>query len=230
MHTNKEHCRFQWVSLQLDYIYTLHRSIIIQKRLGRLPQGLSHSYKDVFDQNLEDYKPEDCKRLDIALSLLLLPIRPENPSVLTKLIFWDNGEDDENGSSNEDNEDEIDEGDSDDGIIEEGTEDIETDDNNEDGVASVDDGPNDEETNEGTEFAQIAGHRIRNEESPTSRYYEIIRLCFNLVIFDSTTQMLRFAHTSAQDYLQNYNTRNKDLSECHARLADRYILILLNTF
>lgn len=59
--------------------------------------------------------------------------------------------------------------------------------------------------------------------------YEITRLCFDLVVYDSTSRDFRFAHTSVQDYLQTCNIRYKNLSQCHARVAARCISLLLHS-
>jgi len=52
-----------------------------------------------------------------------------------------------------------------------------------------------------------AGNAIEYVVEPTAqpefiqRQEDLINLCFNLVVFDSTTTVFRFAHTSVQEYL-----------------------------
>jgi len=91
--------------LQLDYLCTFRTSVDIRKRLGRLPKGLSKSYSEFYDRNFDKYDPEDRERLDIALSLLLLPLRPQDPDVFAKLVFWDNEDDSDASGSVVDAED-----------------------------------------------------------------------------------------------------------------------------
>ena len=59
--------------------------------------------------------------------------------------------------------------------------------------------------------------------------YEITRLCFDLVLYDSTSHEFRFAHTSMQDYLQTCNIRYISLSQIYAQVAARCISLLLHS-
>ena len=193
----------------------------VWKRLGRLPKGLSQSYNEIYEQSLEEYESEDRKRLDLVLSLLLTPYRPRSPEAFIRFVFWDGEEEDEE-----------------DGINHESISTLEKDTKDQTrGDSTLEDSEIDCECGEEEAFEdskssederKFARNRHRNSGSSTLPPSEITRLCFNLVIFDNTTQAFRFAHTSVQDYLQLYNPRYKNLSECHARLAERCILVLLH--
>ena len=80
--------------MQLDYLCTLRTAQDIRNRLGRLPRDLSHSYDEVVEQNAGKYEPEDRRRLELALSLLLVPRRPD-ARVLSQLVFWEDGDEDD---------------------------------------------------------------------------------------------------------------------------------------
>lgn len=85
--------RFRWVSVTLEYLCTLKTKRDIEDRLGRLPPGLLKSYGDLFRQRTEGLGEEHRRRLDLALSLLLLPRRPE-AHIFRWLIFLDDVEED----------------------------------------------------------------------------------------------------------------------------------------
>lgn len=202
----------------------MRTSADIRKRLGRLPKGLSKSYSEFYDRNFEKYDPEDCERLDIALSLLLLPMRPHDPDVFTKLVLWDNEDDSDASSSIEDAGDQTDKDNSVSSMIE---------DKSEGSKALIID--EEGEAVEGKAFAKerehtrLAERQSLDVEPHDASTYEIIRLCFDLVVYDSTSHEFRFAHTSVQDYLQTCNIRYKNLSQCYARVAARCISILLHS-
>lgn len=202
----------------------MRTSADIRKRLGRLPKGLSKSYSELFDRSFDKYDPEDCERLDIALSLLLLPMRPRNPDVFAKLVFWDNEDDSDTSSSIGDAGDQTDKDEIASTMIEdkfEGSEAPVTYGGGEaaEGGAFVKD----------REHTRLAERRSLDTEPYSASTYEIIRLCFDLVVYDTTSHEFRFAHTSVQDYLQTCNIRYKNLSQCYARVAARCISILLRS-
>lgn len=85
--------RFRWVSVTLEYLCTLKTKRDIEDRLGRLPPGLIHSYGDLFRQRTEALGEEHRRRLDLALSLLSLPRRPE-AHVFRWLLFLDDEDED----------------------------------------------------------------------------------------------------------------------------------------
>ena len=69
--------RSRWVSVTLEYLCTLKTRRDIEDRLERPPPGLIHNYGDLFRQRTEGLGDEHRRRLDLALSLLSLPRRPE---------------------------------------------------------------------------------------------------------------------------------------------------------
>lgn len=196
----------------------------IRKRLGRLPKDLSKSYSELYDRNFDEYDPEDRERLDIALSLLLLPSRPDDPNVFAKLVLWDNEDDSDASGSIRDAEDPTDQDDSASSMIEdncEGSEALGTYEEVEAAEAQA--------LAKDTENTRLAERPSLDVEPYSASTYEITRLCFDLVVYDSTSHEFRFAHTSVQDYLQTCNIRYKDLSQCHARVAARCISLLLHS-
>lgn len=84
--------RFRWVSLQLDYISTLHNEVDITSRLGRLPRKLSDSYEKIWATKTESYEAEDIERLDLALSLLLVRRTP-TPAAFARFVFGHDDDD-----------------------------------------------------------------------------------------------------------------------------------------
>ena len=85
--------RFRWVSVTLEYLCTLKTKRDIEGRLGRLPPDLINSYGDLFRQRTEGIGDEHRRRLDLALSLLLLPRRPE-AHIFKWLLFLDDEDED----------------------------------------------------------------------------------------------------------------------------------------
>lgn len=252
-------CRFRWVSLQLDYICTLRSSADVRKRLGRLPKSLNHIYSEVFNQNFADYEPEDRKRLDIALSLLLLPVRPEIPHEFVNLVLSEEVTESDSDSITDESGDDLDDSeetsDNDASDFSKKSEEEMVQSHESDGSHQL--GKNDS-GNEGNDHGQSSGdvssldpletrdntdresddslhsNVAIDDESDENDLYtrgnplfdEITRLCFNLVVYDSTLEVFRFAHTSVQDYLRKHNERYQDLSECYARLAERCLSLL----
>ena len=86
--------RFRWVSLQLDYLCTLHSETDVTSRLGRLPRKLSDSYAELWVQKTQPYEAEDMTRLGLALSLLLVPNKP-TPAVFARFVFGDDDDNDD---------------------------------------------------------------------------------------------------------------------------------------
>ena len=169
------------MSIQLEYLCTLKTKHDIENRLGQLPPKLSDMYGELFRRKTELYGPEQRRILDVALSSLLLPIRP-GAMVFAQMLFANEGDE----SSDED--------DSSSG-------------SDADGSAS---GPV-------NKARAVQGHEAVTE------------LCFNLVVFDSTGHVFRFAHTSVQDYLlmhDNGHYASQDLNS--SRVAQHFISLLLH--
>lgn len=74
----------------------------VRKRLGKLPKSLSNSYQELYDLNHAEYEPEERKRLNIALSLLLDAHRPSDPGIFTKFVLWVGEEDEDEYDTDED--------------------------------------------------------------------------------------------------------------------------------
>ena len=168
------------MSIQLEYLCTLKTKHDIEHRLGQLPPKLIDIYGELFRRRTELYGPEHRRILDVALSSLLLPVRPD-ATVFAQMLFANEGDE----SSEEDESS----GGSDADISVSGT------------VNS-------------TRFIQ--GPEV------------VIELCFNLVVFDSTSNVFRFAHTSVQDYIlqhENGYYASQDLN-C-SRVAEHCISLLL---
>lgn len=87
--------------MTLEYLCTLKTKKDIEGRLGRLPPGLINSYGDLFCQRTEGLGEEHRRRLDLALSLLLLPRRPE-AHIFKWLLFLDDEDDDRDAVLNAD--------------------------------------------------------------------------------------------------------------------------------
>ena len=219
--------------MQLDYICTLRKASDIRKRLGKLPNSLSNSYQELYDRKFEEYEPEERKRLEIALSLLLVSWRPADPRVFSKFVFWDNDgdEEDEEEGEDEDEEEEDDEGDGGDKDSVYGSdEDEETEiGNNSDSEVEL---AHLEDNKEAEHIQTLDDSDPRKDfyqQQGSRRYEDMTRLCFDLVVFDTAARVFRFAHTSVQDYLVNHNPTYQSHSDSHARLAKRCISILLHT-
>lgn len=65
-----------------------------------MPKELSESYAELYDRKVTEYDAEDRHRLEISLSLLLVPMRPTYHE-FTEFVFWD-GEDDGGRDSDDD--------------------------------------------------------------------------------------------------------------------------------
>ncbi len=74
------------MSIQLEYLCTLKTERDIENRLGQLPPKLIDIYGELFRRRTELYGPEHRRLLDLALSSLLLPIRP-NATVFAQMLF-----------------------------------------------------------------------------------------------------------------------------------------------
>lgn len=170
---------------------TLRTAGDIKRRLGRLPKSLSDSYDELYQKRTKSYELEERKRLEVALTLLLVQVRPTNAKEFTHLVHWD-----QEGEEFSENDDGTSTSDDDD------ISDWETDRKEEEGVGG---------------------------EGASWKYESITSLCFNLVVFDSTTGFFRFAHTSVQDYLLNRNPNFKTPSQNYARLAEHHLSRLLYT-
>lgn len=166
--------------MSLNYLETLGTKKDIEESLGKLPPDLANSYGELFRQKTASYAKHRRRRLDVALSFLLLPKQPP-AHIFLRMLYW---EDDE-----EDDEDD---------------EEITSSDAITDRVAPT----------ERPEF-------IQREE-------DLINLCFNFVVFDSTTTVFRFAHSSVQEYLLLHSDGYFSSEEVnHARVAEHCISIML---
>lgn len=186
-------------------------------------------------------------RLLLALSLLLLPNTP-TPAVFAGFVFGeDEGEDEEddgdgNGDDNdEDIDDDDDDEDEDDNAddededrTEDGDEDEDRDEDDDEDEDRNEDGDEDEDRDEDDEDDGDALSRS-NPGTPQDREVEqtdpsielVTKLCFGLVIFDATTNSLRFAHTSVQEYVVTRKDGYMPLSQSFARIAKRCMSILI---
>ena len=181
------------MSIQLEYLCTLKTKRDIENRLGQLPPKLIDMYGELFRRRTEPYGPEQRRILDVALSSLLLPIRP-SATVFARMLF-----------ANE--EDESNDGDDSSG----GNESSDKDDS-----AS------------GSEADSSASGPVNRARAVQGRE-AVTELCFNLVVFDSTSSVFRFAHTSVQDYLlmhENGYYASQDLNS--SRVAEHCISLLLH--
>ena len=153
----------------------------IENRIGHLPPKLIDIYGELFRRKTESYGPEHRRILDLALSSLLLPIRPD-AMVFAQMLF--------------------------------ALESDELSDNDESSDASDRDGS-----------AIGTLNRVQTLQGPEA----VIELCFNLVVFDSTSSVFRFAHTSVQDYLSRHEYGYYASQEMNsARMAEHCISLLLH--
>ena len=169
------------MSLQFEYLCTLKTKHDIENRLGQLPPKLIDTYGELFRRKTESYGPEHRRILDLALSSLLLPIRPD-ATIFAEMLF-----------------------------------------------ALEKDEPGDEdECSGGSETDRSASgtvNRAQTLQGPEA----VTELCFNLVVFDSTSSVFRFAHTSVQDYLSMHENGYYASPEMNsARMAEHCISLLLH--
>ena len=69
-----------------------------------------------------------------------------------------------------------------------------------------------------------------DDDKPSQGPEAFTQLCLNLVVFDSTTGVFRFAHSSVQEYLLEHVQGYYDSEDLnHARVAEHCISILLRT-
>ena len=169
------------MSIQLEYLCTLKTKHDIENRLGQLPPKLVDIYSQLFRRRTESYGHEHRRILDVALSSLLLPVRPD-ATVFAHMLFASEGDD----SSEED------------------------------------------ESSGGSEADMSASGTV-NRAQVIQRPEAVTELCFNLVVFDCTSNVFRFAHTSVQEYLLKHEDgyyASQDLN-C-SRLAEHCISLLLH--
>ena len=213
--------------MQLDYICTLQKASDIRKRLGKLPKSLSNSYQELYDRKFEEYEPEERKRLEVALSLLLVSRQPTSARVFSKFVFWDNDEADEDDETDEDEDDEANREDN--GSASSMDKEEETDiGHNSESKVDVED-PGNKTGEEHIQTLEDSDAYEEYERPDPQQYDSITRLCFDLVVFDRAARVFRFAHTSVQDYLISHNSTYQMSCDNHARLAKRCISILLHT-
>ena len=141
------------MSIQLEYLCTLKTKNDIENRLGQLPPKLIDIYGELFRRRTESYGPEHRRILDVALSSLLLPVRPD-ATVFAQMLF-----------------------------------------------ANERDESSEEDESSGGSDADLSANRTVNRAQVVQRPEAVTELCFNLVVFDSTSNVFRFAHTSVQEYL-----------------------------
>lgn len=169
------------MSIQLEYLCTLKTKHDIENRLGELPPKLVDIYGQLFRRRTESYGHEHRRILDLALSCLLLPIRPD-AAVFVQLLFANEGD----GSSEE------------------------------------------EESPDGSDADMTASGTVSRAQF-IQRPEAVTELCFNLVVFDSTGNVFRFAHTSVQDYiLKHENGYYASQALNCSRLAEHCIALLLH--
>ena len=169
------------MSIQLEYLCTLKTKHDIENRLGQLPPKLADVYGQLFRRRTESYGHEHRRILDVALSSLLLPIRP-NAAVFVQMLFANEG-----------------------------------------------DGSSEEEESSGGSDADMSASGTVSRAQVIQRPEAVTELCFNLVVFDSTSNVFRFAHTSVQDYIlkhENGYYASQDLN-C-SRVAEHCIYLLLH--
>ena len=168
------------MSIQLEYLCTLKTKHDIEDRLGQLPPKLIDIYGELFRRRTAPYGPEHRRILDLALSSLLLPIRPD-AMIFAEMLFALEG-----------------------------------------------DGPDDEDEISGSSDADGSANRIVNRAQTAHGPEAVTELCFNLVVFDSTSSVFRFAHASVQEYLLKHEDgyyASQDLN-C-SRVAEHCISLLL---
>ena len=91
------------------------------------------------------------------------------------------------------------------------------------------DGTDDEDESSGSSDADRSARGIVNRAQTVHGPEAVTELCFNLVVFDSTSNVFRFAHTSVQDYIlkhENGYYASQDLN-C-SRVAEHCISLLLH--
>ena len=197
--------RFRWVSIQLEYLCTLKTKRDIENRLGRLPPKLSDMYGELFRRKTELYGPEQRRILDVALSSLLLPIRP-GAMVFAQMLFaneWDESSDEDHGSCGDGSSDE-------------------------DDSSGGNESSDEDESSSGSDANRSASGPVKKARI-VQGHKVVTELCFNLVVFDSTSSVFRFAHTSVQDYLLMHDNgyyASHDLNS--SRVAQHYISLLLH--
>ena len=79
------------------------------------------------------------------------------------------------------------------------------------------------------DVSMIESQRKAQKDDIVQRYVEVTKLYFNLVVFDNATGVIRFAHSSVQEYLVQHKPRYNDLNESYALVAELLISILLQT-
>ena len=207
----------------------MHTASDVRKRLGKLPKSLGNSYQELYDRKFGEYEPEDRKRLEVALSLLLVSQTSVDPGVFSNFVFWDSEEDEENEDEDEADEDEEDEDqeDEDEEIAYSGNENEKTDTGDDSDSGGDLEHPDANDEVERSQTSEDSDTYEQYDEPGSQQYEGVTRLCFDLIVFDSTACVLRFAHTSVQDYLVNHNPSYQILYDSHARVAERCISILL---
>ena len=128
------------------------------------------------------------------------------------MVFWDNEEEDEDEESAN-------------GSNEEGRTDT-GDDNHSDLDLNS---PRNHKAGKMRSHEDSDAYKDESLEPTFQHFHGVTRLCFNLVIFDGAAHVFRFAHTSVQDYLVNYNPAYQKKYASHARVAEHCISILLYT-
>ena len=213
--------------MQLDYICTLHTARDVRKRLGKLPKSLGNSYQELYDRKFEEYEPEDRKRLEVALSLLLVSQTSVDPGLFSKFVFWDTEEDEEDEDEEDEDDEDEDEEDEDEEIAYSGNENEKTDIGDDSDIDGDLEHPDANDEAERSQTSEDSDAYEQYDEPGSQQYEDVTRLCFDLIIFDSAARVLRFAHTSVQDYLVNHNPSYQTRYDSHARVAERCISILL---
>ncbi len=217
------------MSIQLEYLCTLKTQRDIESRLGQLPPKLIDMYGELFRRRTEPYGPEQRRILDVALSSLLLPIRPD-ATIFAQMLFPNEGdessdEDDSSGAyessdvenssgGNESNDEDDSSGAYESSDVDDSSGGNESDDEN--------------DSSSGSEADRSARGPV-NRARVVQGHEAVTELCFNLVVFDSTSSVFRFAHTSVQDYLLMYENgyyASQDLNS--SRVAEHCIFLLLH--
>lgn len=192
------------MSIQLEYLCTLKTKHDIKNRLGQLPPKLIDIYDQLFRRRTKSCGPEHRRILDLALSSLLLPFRPD-AKVFAQMLFANEGDE----SSNED-------------YSSSGNESSNED--NSSGGAEISDEDDRSGGSDAKRSASEPVKRARAFQGPEA----VTELCFSLVVFDSTSGVFRFAHTSVQDYLlQHENGYYASENRNSARVAEHCISLLL---
>ena len=205
------------MSIQLEYLCTLKTKRDIETRLGQLPPKLIDMYGELFQRKTQPYGPEQRRILDVALSSLLLPIRP-HATVFARMLFANeedqSGDEDDNSGGDKSS----DEDDSFSRIV-----------LSDEGDNSGGDESSDEDDSSSGSHADRSASGSVNRARPVQGHEAVTELCFNLVVFDSTSSVFRFAHTSVQDYLlmhENGYYASQDLNS--SRVAEHCISLLLH--